>query len=139
KAHCFVPFSIEIGQDWAGMEQAIREMIAFEKDDLEGTAFAVGAGDGSNQPVGIVTALDGSSSEIAPTTAETFADDDVYKVENALAARFRANASWVANKGTYNTIRQFDANGGAALWERIGAAQPAQLLGYNAYEASAMK
>lgn len=136
KGQAFVPFSVEIGGDWASIESDLRAMIGRAKDDLEGNAFAVGTGSG--QPTGITKALDGTSSEIAPTTAETFALADVYKVENALQARYRSNASWVANKVIYNTIRQFDTNGGAGMWERIGAGQPSQLLGYNAYEVSDM-
>jgi HK97 family phage major capsid protein len=136
KGQAFVPFSVEVQGDWAAMESDLRAMIVQARDDLEGAAFATGSG--SAQPYGITTALDGTSSEIAPTTAETFAIADVYKVENALAARYRSNASWVANKAIYNLIRQFDTAGGAGLWERIGAGQPAELLGYKAYESSDM-
>ena len=136
KGAAFVPFSLEIGGDWAGMEADVRRMIAVAKDDLEGAAFATG--NGSSAPQGIVTGLDGTSSEIAPTTAETFAIADVYKVESALKASARRNASWVANKVWYNAIRQFDANGGSALWERVGAGMPSELLGYPAYESSDM-
>lgn len=136
KGQVFVPFSVEIGGDWANMEADVRRMIAIAKSDLEGAAFATG--NGTTAPQGIVTALDGTASEIAPTTAETFAIADVYKVETALKASARANASWVANKAWYNAIRQFDTNGGAGLWERVGARQPAELLGYPAYESSDM-
>lgn len=136
KGSAFVPFSIEIGQDWANMESDIRNMITRAKDDLEGAAFATGSGSG--QPTGVITALDGGSSEIAPATAETFAIADVYALEQALQARYRSNASFIANKVWYNKIRQFDTSGGAGLWERIGAAMPMQLLGYNAYESSNM-
>lgn len=138
KAHAFVPFSIEIGQDWASFEGDIRTMFVNAKDDLEAVKFTTGAGSGSNEPTGIITELDGGSSEIAPATAETFALADVYALEEALGPRYRTRASWMANKAVYNKIRQFDSNGGAALWERLGAGMPAQLLGYNAYENSAM-
>lgn len=136
KGQAFVPFSVEIGGDWANIESDLRSMIGVAKDDLEGNAFAVGTG--SAQPTGITKALDGTTSEIAPATAETFAIADVYALEAALQARFRQGASFVANKAIYSKIRQFDTSGGAGLWERIGAGQPAQLLGYNAYESSNM-
>lgn len=137
KAHAFVPFSVEIGGDWASIDSDVRAMFQTAKDDLEATVFATGAA-GSNQPIGIVTALDGTASEVAPATVETFAVADVYGLEDVLPAKYRARASWVANKAIYNDIRQFDTAGGAAMWERIGAGQPAELLGYPAYEASAM-
>lgn len=136
KAQTFVPFSIEIGGDWANIEADLRSMVAKAKDRLEATAFATGTG--SSQPTGIVTALAGTSSEINVGTTETFAIADVYSVENALNPDARMNASWVANKAIYNKIRQFDTGGGAGLWERIGAGQPAQLLGYPTYESTAM-
>jgi HK97 family phage major capsid protein len=136
KAQAFVPFSIEVGMDWAAIESDVREMFANAKDDLEASAFFVGTG--TLQPTGIVTALDGTSSEVAPTTPETFAVADLYKVEEALGPKYRARASWTANKAIYNDIRQFGTSDSHALWERLGAGQPAQLLGYNAYEASAM-
>lgn len=138
KAQAFVPFSIEIGEDWPGMEADIRMMFAEAKDNLEATAHFTGAGSGSNQPNGIVTALDGGASEVAPATAETFAVADIYALEEALPAKWRQRASWTANKAIYNLARQFDTTGGTDLWVRLAAAQPAELVGYPAFEASAM-
>lgn len=136
KAGALVPFSFEVGMDWANMESDVRAMFMTAKDDLEATAHFTGTG--TAQPTGITKALDGTASEIAPATAETFAVADVFAVEEALAARYRARASWTANKAIYNDIRQFGTAAQYDLWERLGAAQPAQILGYNAYEASAM-
>jgi HK97 family phage major capsid protein len=136
KGSAFVPFSIEIGQDWASMESDIRNMINVAKDDLEGAAFV--SGNGTGAPQGVITGLDGGASEIAPTTGETFAAADVYKLESALQARYGANAAFVANKVYYNAIRQFDTAGGHALWDHIGAGRPSELLGYPAYESSDM-
>lgn len=139
KASAFVPFSIEIGQDWQGMETEIRRMIFTAKDDLEAVAFATGTGSG--QPTGIVTALvagAGTVPLITSSTAEQFTAPDIYKMHNAIPSKFEPRASWVANKSIYNLVRQFDSNGGSALWERIGAGRPPELMGYPAYEASAI-
>lgn len=136
KAQAFVPFSIEVGEDWEAMEQDVRMMFANAKDDLEAAAHFVG--DGSNKPQGIVDQLDGTASEVAAAVAETFSSVDLYAVEQALPARHRARASWTANKAIYNLVRQFADNNDGDLWVRLGAAQPAELLGYQAYEASAM-
>ncbi|MCH9728388.1 MAG: phage major capsid protein [Actinomycetia bacterium] len=137
KAHGFVPISIEALEDEANVTSEVAKLLAFGKDQLESTVFISGAA-GSNQPVGLITALDGSSAEINPATAEVFALADVYGTQGALPARFRGNASWLANNLTYNTIRNFDSAGGSALWERIGADRPALLLGRPAGEAEAM-
>jgi len=136
KGAAFVPFSIEIGQDWASMESDVRMLIVQAKDDLEGAAFV--SGNGTTQPQGVTVALDGTASEVAPTTAEAFAVADVYKLESALEARYGARAAFVAHKVFYNAIRQFDTSGGNALWDHIGAGRPSQLLGYNAFESSDM-
>ena len=136
RADGFVPISIEALQDEANVTTEVGRLLAAGKDDLEAAAFATGSGSG--QPTGIVTALAGTSSEVAPTTAETFAAADIYKMEESLPARYRSNGSWVANKRLYNLVRQFDTSGGAQLWERIGNGQPNELLGYPALESENM-
>lgn len=136
KAAGFVPISFEALQDEQNVAQEVAKLLAFGKDTLEATAFATGSG--STQPTGIVTALTGTSSEINAATDDTFALADVYSVQGALAARYRPQASWLANNLIYNKIRQFDTAGGAGLWERVGADRPAQLLGRPALEAEAM-
>lgn len=136
KAAGFVPISIEALEDEANVTQEVAKLLAFGKDTLEAAAFTTGSGSG--QPTGLVTALAGGSSEIAVTTAETFAAADIYKLDNALPARYRANASWVANRAIYNLVRNFDTGGGAQMWERIGADVPPMLLGRPALEAEDM-
>jgi len=136
KADGFVPISIEALMDEANVTSEVAKLLAFGKDELEAVAFITGTGTG--QPKGIVTALTGTSAEIAPTTVETFAVADVYKVQGALPARFRDQASWLANNLTYNTIRQFDSAGGSALWARLGEGRPDGLLGRTVLEAEAM-
>ncbi|WP_432124056.1 phage major capsid protein [Streptomyces sp. C10-9-1] len=136
KAAGFVPISIEALEDEANVTQEVARLLAFGRDTLEAAAFTTGSGSG--QPTGIVTALAGGGSEVAPTTAETFAAADVYKLDNALPARYRAMASWMANRSIYNLIRQFDTGGGAQMWERIGADVPPELLGRPALEAEDM-
>ncbi|MEU9861325.1 phage major capsid protein [Streptomyces sp. NPDC047971] len=136
KADGFVPISIEALEDEANVTQEVGRLLAFGKDTLEAAAFTTGTGSG--QPTGIITALAGGSSEVAPTTAETFAVADIYKLDQALPARYRANGSWMANRAIYNLVRQFDTEGGADLWERLGADVPPMLLGRPALEAEDM-
>lgn len=136
KAAGFVPISLEALQDEANVTQEVGKLLAAGKDDLEAVAFITG--NGTTQPTGIVTALDGSSAEIAPATAETFALADVYGTYDALPARHRAGGSWLANNLIYSKIRQFDTAGGAGLWETVGNGRPSQLLGRPIGEAEAM-
>lgn len=136
KGSVFVAASLEVAQDAQGLAGELASMIADEKDRMESEAFVTGSGTG--QPTGIVTALDGTASEVAVSTAETFALADVYALDSALPARWRSNASWLAHRSIYNRIRQFDTNGGAGLWERLGNGQPPALLGRPALEAESM-
>lgn len=136
KAAGFVPISVEALEDEANVTAEVAKLLAFGKDDLEAAAFATGTGSG--QPTGIIVALTGGASVVASATTDTFAAADVYALESALPARYRAMASFLANKAIYNRIRQFDTGGGAQLWERIGAGQPAELLGRPALEAEDM-
>lgn len=136
KAQGFIPFSAEVQADAVNFTQDLGMVLAGGKDDLEAAAFATGSGAG--QPFGIVTSLTGTASVVASAGADTFAVGDLYNVEEALPAKYRTRAEWTANKAIYNDVRQFGTSDSHALWERIGAGQPAKLLGYNAHEASAM-
>jgi HK97 family phage major capsid protein len=120
KAHCFVPFSIESGQDWNGMDSALARLIADAKDDEEATAFATGNGTPPN-PSGVVTGATGTT---AASSGLTITAANLYSLEGALAPRFRPRAQFVANRAMYNIIRALDTAGGAQLWLRIGDSIP---------------
>lgn len=142
KGAAFVPFSLE-AEDWTNLAGDVRTMIANAKDDLEGAAFATG--NGSSAPQGVVTALDGTASEIAPGTAETFAKGDIDKLIGSLEARYRKNAAFVANIVWYNAIRAFETtiNTGALLSREsvagtVGGPGMLNLAGFPAYESSDM-
>lgn len=138
KANGFVPISIEAMGDAQNITAEVGRLLARGKDTLEATALTVGTG--VNQPTGIVTALAASAGGISIVTAagEAFTIADLYTLDGALPTDFRSGASYVANRGIFNLVRQFDTAGGANLWERIGADVPNQLLGRPAYEAENM-
>lgn len=137
KAHGFVPISIEALQDEQNVTQEVARLLLFGKETHEATAFATGSG--TNEPYGIVTALQGvAGSVVNAVTDNAFVAEDVYRLDEDLPARYRARASWLANRSIYNDIRQFDTSGGAQLWERIGNGMPNELLGRPAYEAEGM-
>jgi len=147
KAHCFVPFSIESGQDWSGMDSALATLIADAKDDEEATSFASGDGTPPN-PFGVLTGATGTT---AASTGLTVTAANLYSLEGALAPRFRPRAQFVANRAIYNIIRALDTAGGAQMWLRIGELLPnnpasdggqgntgLRLLGYPVNELSTM-
>lgn len=135
-ARGFVPISIEATMDEQNVTSEVAKLLAEGKDDLEATTFATGTGTG--QPFGIVTALAGTGSVVAPTTAETLALADIYKTQGALPAKYRAKASWLANNTWYNAIRAFDTSGGGGFWTNLNDGRPPQLIGRPALEAEAM-
>lgn len=139
KAAGFVPISLEALEDEANVTAEVARLLAFGKDTLEAAAFATG--DGSGKPTGIVTALAAASPSVSDTaTGNATALDaaDIYKVDSNLPARHRVNASWLANRSTFNAVRAIDTAGSGSMWERIGAGLPPQLLGQNVYESEDM-
>lgn len=137
KLDIFVPISTEALQDAMNVAQEVAEMIAFEKDRMESVAFVTGTGVG--QPTGIVTALVASaSSKVGTALVDTFAIGDVYKLDEALPARYRQGASWLAHRAIYNDVRQFDTSGGGGFWTNLGGDVPPQLLSKPTFEAEAM-
>jgi HK97 family phage major capsid protein len=145
KAHAFVPFSVEIQEDWGALEAEMGKLFQDAKDDDEGTQFVTGVGT-TVFPQGFVT---GTTATSAAATGLTVTAANVYALEAALPPRFRGNESFVANRGIYNIVRGIDTAGGAALWLYISqglvtqAPTPgntgATLLGRGAWEASAMQ
>ncbi len=141
KAQAFIEYSIEAGEDWGSLQTEMAKMLQDAKDRLEATKFVLGAGHGSNEPEGLLV---GATGTVAAGTA-AFAIAHLYTLEEALDARWQPNAEFLAHRGMYNRIRQFDTTGGSALWMRIGEGignggggnTNAQLLGYPAWQSSA--
>lgn len=133
----FIPFSMEIDQDWGQMRAEMSKLLADAKDQEEAESFFLGDGTGVNAG-GVVATLPAGSQVEAAGASGVFTSADVYGLEEALAPRWRARGHFMANKAIYNAIRQFSDTNGHDLWERIGAGQPAELLGYPAHEASEM-
>lgn len=135
----FIPFSVELGQDWNSLQSEMSVLLADAKDVEESdsaSGFILGDGAGVNAG-GIVGSM-AVGSEVDTTTDNTFAVADLYKLEEAVPPRFRSRAQMLANRAIYNKVRQFDNSGGADLWVRLDAASPPELIGYPAREASAM-
>lgn len=135
KAQAFIPYSIEIGEDWGSLQSEMARLLQDGKDSLESTKFLSGAGHGSQEPQGLLV---GGTAIVATAATTTFAVADLYSLEEALAPRWRPRASILANKKYLNKVRQFDTAGGASLWVQLGDGTPSRLLDYATYEYSAM-
>ena len=135
KAQAFVPFSIEIGQDWPSLQSQMAELLQDAKDTLEAGKFI--SGTGTNEPFGVIT---GTSNTVNAAAGQTFTLANLYSLIAALPPRYRARGAFVGDLQILNRIRQFDTVGSsAAIWQdSLQAGTPAVLLGKPVYEASEM-
>jgi HK97 family phage major capsid protein len=145
RAQAFVPFSIEIQEDWGALESEMARLFQDAKDDLEGAQFITGVGT-TVFPQGVAV---GTTATVAAATGLTVTAANLYALEAALPARFRPNEQFIANRGIYNVVRGIDTAGGAALWLYVSQGLVTQsptpgntgaiLLGRGAWEASGMQ
>lgn len=118
----FVPFSIELGMDWAGIQQELTQLISDARDVLDSTMFY--SGTGTDQPAGVRTGL-AVAQRVQTDVAATFDVDDAYDIKGQLPARFMPNATWAAHPTKWDAIFRFTPSGSAtepqALPTRDGA------------------
>jgi HK97 family phage major capsid protein len=108
-ARGFVPYTIEVEQDWAGFSSEMARLMAAGYDELLADKFARGSGTG--EPQGVITALDATAtSEVLLTTNNLFGQEDVYKVWKALPEKYRSNAAWMMSVDVNSKIRQMGVN-----------------------------
>jgi HK97 family phage major capsid protein len=102
-ARGFIPYSIEVGEDYPGFAAEMRRLLDAGYIDL----VAKNTIDGST-PTGIFTALDANTNvEVAVNTDGAFSGPDLLKVWKSLPERYRARATWVMHTDVENEIRSF--------------------------------
>jgi HK97 family phage major capsid protein len=112
-ARGYVPYSIEVGQDYPGFAMEMGKLLNQGFTDLIASKTMTGSGTG--EPFGIFTALDANTNvEVTPTTDGSFGGVDVFKVWNALPERYRGRATWVMSVHVESAIRQFAAAAGSS-------------------------
>lgn len=125
-AQGFVPFSYASQGSISGVTGVISDVLMGGWNDLVGAALTTGSG--SSQPTGIVTALTGGSSEIN-AAGEALALADLYALWEALPARHRRNATWMANITIINDARQLSDAAGFNLLVNMMDGSPGRLFG----------
>jgi HK97 family phage major capsid protein len=110
KADAFIPYTVEVGQDYPGFADEMSKLMAQGYIDL--LAANTCSGSGSSQPTGIFTAMAGTTSpaHIVVTTAGTLSATDVRKAWSTLPERFRPRATWVMNPTVEAQVRAFGNN-----------------------------
>lgn len=112
KAQGLIPFTIEVGMDYPGFAAEMSTLLSEGYSELLVDKFTVGSGTG--EPTGIITALDGSASEIDVATTDVLAAADVNGAWAALPARYRPNATWMSHTTINNTIQALGSGGDSA-------------------------
>jgi len=133
KLTAYVTGSYEIFED-SNLLAQLPGLIGEGFDYAEQTAFISGSGSGA--PKGIVTAISGTAgSTVTATTRGTFdatSAVDVFALLNAVPSRFEDSSTWVANKATFNKVKQMSTGSqGSYFWSdfNVGGGGGRDLLG----------
>lgn len=113
KAFCFVPFSIELGNDYVNLQEELYRLIADAKNVLEANKFLLGSG--TNEPGGILN-IGGTgglttTQRVQTATSATYAVGDPWLLKAAIPARFIAASSYVAAPAIWDKTYRFVAQG----------------------------
>jgi HK97 family phage major capsid protein len=108
-ARGFIPYSIEVGEDYPSFAAEMRRLLDAGYIDLVAQQTITGAG--STSPRGIFTALDANTNvEVIVTTDGQFGAVDLLKVWKSLPERYRGSATWIMSTDVENEVRSFSAN-----------------------------
>jgi len=100
----FVPYSMELGMDWATLSQELGKLIADARDVLDATEFL--SGSSTNGPAGILTGLT-TSQRVQTASTAAYAVADPWTLKNAIPPRFIANRAFAAAPGTWDVTYRF--------------------------------
>ena len=128
----YVTGSFEIFQD-SSLLGELPGLISESFDYKEQTAFI--SGSGSDAPKGIITAISATAGcKVTATTRGSFTSAsavDVFALLNAVPSRYEDRSTWVANKQTFNTVKQMSTGSqGSYFWSDFNVSAPGkELLG----------
>lgn len=104
-ARGFIPFSIELGQDYPGFASEMQTLLSAGYDELLVDKFTRGSGTG--EPKGILTCLSANTNvRVRVSTQGAISSVDPYNLWQAIPQRNRRKASWLMNVTLNNAIRQ---------------------------------
>jgi HK97 family phage major capsid protein len=104
----FIPFSIELGQDWGTLQQELGKLISDGRDVLDATQFLTGTG--TDSPAGVLTGLS-TSQRVQSATTNVIAIADIYSLKGALPARFIPNATWAMHPNRLDSVFRLTPSG----------------------------
>jgi HK97 family phage major capsid protein len=109
RADGFIPYSIEVGQDWPGFAEEMSRMLGSGYDEL--LADKLTTGSAANTPTGLVSRL---VQQVAPDvsfptiTSAVITGADIYNMWARLPQRHRRKdtTAWMSSTDVQNAIRQ---------------------------------
>lgn len=109
-ARGFIPYSIELGQDYPGFADEMSMLLNQGYIDLVASQTAVGSG--SSSPKGVFTAMSGTTNpaHVVVTTAGTIGAVDIRSAWAALPERYRSRATWVMSPSVMAKVRALGNN-----------------------------
>lgn len=124
-ARGFIPYSIEVGQDWPGFAGEMSQLLQEGYDELLIDKFTRGSGSG--EPQGVLTILSATAGNrvAIQTSGSAFGANDPYTVWKALLQRYRRKASWLMSVDVNNKFRQL---GTANVYHAATVALPTEWL-----------
>jgi HK97 family phage major capsid protein len=113
-ARGFIPYSVEVGDDYPAFAAEMRRLLDAGYIDLVAKQTITGSG---SAPQGIFTALDANTNvEVSVSTDGALFGVDLLNVWKSLPERYRANATWIMNVDVENEIRQLAAGADSAYY-----------------------
>lgn len=112
KGQSFIPFSIELGADYPGLQGELLKLLTDGRDILDSVKFL--SGSGTAEPVGIFAASGGltTSQRVQTALTGTFGISDSYALREGLAAtRFFKNAVFMAHPTTFDAMYRMVGGG----------------------------
>ena len=136
RAVAFIPFSIEVQQDWGSMTSELSRMLGDARDVLEAEQFLTGGGHdgGTPQPEGLLT---GATLTVDTAGTAAIDVDDLYKVSQTVPPRFQPRSQWLGSNTVRNLTRRLVASADATN-AQIWSADEQLLLGRSFNEVSTM-
>jgi HK97 family phage major capsid protein len=124
-ARGFIPYSIEVGDDYPGFAAEMRRLLDAGYIDLVASQTITGA-----TPTGIFTALDANTNvEVVVNTDGAFSAPDLLKVWKSLPERYRGRATWLMHNDVENEIRSFGVNNDSFYTVNLAAGGIGNLFG----------
>jgi HK97 family phage major capsid protein len=135
KGQAFIPVSFELFED-STIGAQVGALFTDAKAQLEANAFTLGTG--SAQPKGVITAIAAVGGSVVTSAGSALAVADIVANQNALPARWRPRALFMANLAMINQARQLPKGSGLTASAVDDTTNPPRCYGWDLRENSSI-